>query len=950
METIQVNSYDVAVIGAGVAGCCTARELARRNARTVVLEAGNDIACGATRANSGIVHSGYDPIPGTLKARYNVAGSRLYPQWAEELGFPLARNGSLVVAYSAAEMDAVRDLVARGRENGVEGVTELSSAQLREKEPNVSPAAVGAFYAPTGGICDPYHVAFAAAENAACNGVEFVFGARVERLQTEQGGYCIFLENGSLCHARAVVNAAGVFAGAINNMVSSIKLDVTPRRGEYCLYDTDFGEEFGCTMFQAPSDAGKGVLVTPTIHGNLLVGPNAVSQTSPTDCSTTVQGLEGILESARKTWPQANSRGIITNFCGIRASGVSGDFVIGQPEDAPGFFNIACFDSPGLTSAPAIAVDIAMQVGDFLGAPQNHSFVAKRVARPLFALMDDAQRDAAIKEDAAAGHVVCRCCSVTEADLTAALHGPLPVLNLDALKWRTGAMMGRCHGGFCSPEIMKIFVRETGVDPAAVDKRLPESRIVATARSDYRDLLASEALPEAGVFLSEGVYDVVVIGGGAAGIAAADAAVANGAGKVLLIDREAHLGGILKQCVHNGFGLHRFKVELTGPEYAQREIEGLEASSVRIMPQASVLRVESGSDEGLHTVVAVDPHGLHAVECRAIVLSTGSRERGLGALDLAGSRPSGVFSAGSAQNFMNLQGCLPGKRVVILGSGDIGLIMARRMVSQGAHVLGVYEIMPDPSGLRRNIVQCLDDYGIPLHLSTTVTRLEGCGRLSAVWVSKVDPQTLVPIAGTEERIECDTLLLSVGLLPENEVAKTAGVHLDRVTGGAVVDESLETSVSGIFACGNALHVHDLVDHVSAEGERAGAAASEYARRAADGASSGLDAEVLSSRFDDAGFTAIQPVDGVRYVVPQKIARLRFHNLDDRITLSFRVKSSIKNPHFILEGEDAEGNSRVVKKARTMIAVPAEMVQMNVRFGDLEGMSTLRLSARQGDDA
>jgi glycerol-3-phosphate dehydrogenase len=954
METIQVNSYDVAVVGAGVAGCCVARELARYDARIIVLESGGDIACGATRANSGIVHSGYDPIPGTLKARYNVEGSKLYPQWAKELDFPMNRNGSLVVAYTAAELDTVRELVARGIENGVEGIMELSSAQLRAKEPNVSPAAVGALYAPTGGICDPYQVAFAAAENAAANGVEFSFGARVEQVRAERGGYALFLEDGTEYHVRALVNAAGVFAGAINNMVSSVKLDITPRRGEYCLYDTDFGEEFSCTMFQAPSGTGKGVLVTPTIHGNLLVGPNAVPQTSPTDCSTTVQGLQGILESARKTWPQVASRGIITNFCGIRASGVSGDFVIGQPEDAPGFFNIACFDSPGLTSAPAVAIDVAAQVGACLDAEKKRSFEAKRVARPLFALMDDDRRAAAIAQDSTAGHMVCRCCSVTEADLTAALHGLLPVLNLDALKWRTGAMMGRCHGGFCSPEIMKIFVRETGIDPEDVDKRLPGSRMVATARSDYRDLLAADPLPENEALHSGDFYDVVVIGGGAAGIAAADAAAADGADKVLLIDREVRLGGILKQCIHNGFGLHRFKVELTGPEYAQREINALEESPVRVMPQASVLRVEPGSNGGMHTVVVVDPRGLHAIPCRAVVLSTGSRERGLGALDLAGNRPSGVFSAGSAQNFMNLQGCLPGRRVVILGSGDIGLIMARRMVSQGARVLGVYEIMPDPSGLRRNIVQCLDDYGIPLHLSTTVTRLEGSGRLSAVWVSKVDPETLAPVPGTEERIECDTLLLSVGLLPENEVAKTAGIQLDRVTGGAVVDENLETSISGIFACGNSLHVHDLVDHVSAEGERAGAAASAFARGAANaGCSTSSDRREALSATDDpaaSGFTPIQPIDGVRYVVPQRIARFRAHNSDDRITLSFRVRSSMKNPHFVLEGEDAEGNSLVVKKARTMIAVPAEMVQMNVRFGDLKGMSTLRLSARQGGDA
>lgn len=296
---------------------------------------------------------------------------------------------------------------------------------------------------------------------------------------------------------------------------------------------------------------------------------------------------------------------------------------------------------------------------------------------------------------------------------------------------------------------------------------------------------------------------------------------------MVLLDREGRLGGILKQCVHNGFGLHRYKEELTGPEYADRECSAMRGSAdegnVEVLCDSSALEMRRIAD-GRRAIEAVSPSGAVTVRVGAVVLATGSRERGQGALNMAGSRPSGVFTAGSAQNFANLQGCLPGHRVVILGSGDIGLIMARRMALQGAEVVGVYELMPTPSGLRRNIVQCLDDFGIPLHLSTTVTRLEGEGRLSAVWVSDVDPETLRPIPGTERRVECDTLLLSVGLLPENELAKTAGVMLDPMTGGAVADESLQTSEPGVFACGNALHIHDLADYASEEGEIAGAAA------------------------------------------------------------------------------------------------------------------------------
>ncbi|MBQ9067455.1 MAG: NAD(P)/FAD-dependent oxidoreductase, partial [Eggerthellaceae bacterium] len=601
------TQWDVVVIGTGVAGCCTARELARWDLEVLVLEAGNDIACGATRANSGIVHAGFDPKPGSLKARYNREGSRLFPQWAEELGFPLLNNGSLVVAYSDDELQTVRDLVARGAENGIEGVRELSRDELLELEPNVSPEAKGALLAPTGGICDPYHVALRAGENAAENGVEFAFNCKVVRVEKAQDGYQVALEGGETLHAATVVNAAGVFSDEINNMVSERKLHITARRGDYCLYDTDFGSTFSHTMFQAPTAAGKGVLITPSIHGNMIVGPNAHAQDSKETTATGADGLKEILAAAKKTWPDLSSRGIITNFAGLRSTGDVGDFVIGQPDDAPGFFNIACFESPGLTSAPAVAVDIGAQVGAYLQAFKREGFNPRRCPKQLFAMMDDKTRASAIENDPAEGHVVCRCCEVSEADILDVLHGPLPCLTLDAVKWRCGAMMGRCHGGFCSPELMKIYVRETGTDPEKVDRRSTGSPLIVHARADYRDLVAkmdaqpgaeesgesrASAAPSAApssnlssnspapmpACSEEALYDVVVVGGGAAGIAAANAAAKGGAQSVLLIDREGRLGGILKQCVHSGFGLHRFKEELTGPEYAAREIAAIDPS------------------------------------------------------------------------------------------------------------------------------------------------------------------------------------------------------------------------------------------------------------------------------------------------------------------------------------------------------------------------------------
>ena len=945
MQEGKACSFDVVVVGAGIAGCTAARELASYDLSICVLEAGNDIACGATRANSAIVHAGFDPAPGTLKARFNVEGSKAYPRWCDELGVQFRRNGSMVLAFDDEGRLKLEELVRRADANGVEGVRIVSGNRAREMEPNVSPEVACALVAPTGGIVDPYGFAFAAAENACGNGVRFLFNHRAERIVRADGGFRVEA-SGEGFFARAVVNAAGLFADELNNMVSGKRFSITPRRGEYYLYDTEYATTFEHTMFQVPGPLGKGVLVTPTIHGNMLIGPNSVSQASKTDLSTTQEGLADIVERARRTWPAASPRGAITNFAGLRAAGESGDFVIGEATDAPGFFNIACFESPGLTSAPAVATSIASQVAARLGADGNPSFNPRRAPQLPFTAMTDEQRERAIESDPAFGHVVCRCCEVTEAEVVRALHGPLPVLSLDAIKWRTGATMGRCHGGFCSPELVEIMSRELGCAPDAIDKRLAGSRMIASARADYVELAREGGNPskgkareEAGARRSElgaparieDSFDVVVIGGGAAGMAAAASARRAGAARVAMVDREERPGGVLKQCVHNGFGLHRMKAELTGPEYAAQEEQAVIDAGVTCEYGVSVLRID---DEGSGKLVVGTRFGaelfLHA---KAVVLATGSRERGLGALSIAGARPSGVYTAGCAQNFMNLQGLVPGSTAVVLGSGDIGLIMARRMSLSGIRVLGVYEIMPFSSGLRRNIVQCLDDFGIPLHLSRTVVRLEGETRLNAVVVADVDPSTRRPIEGTEERIPCDTLVLSCGLIPENEVAKTAGVALSPITGGAVVDERLATSVPGIFACGNALHVHDLADFASEEGERAGASAAAFARGDA------------SAATRTKGEPSIEVVagEGVRYVVPQVISR----DAEESVTLSFRVSDVIEGVRFEVRSCDDAGAGEVLARARDMVAVPAEMRRMKVDAESLAECSRIVVSAVSG---
>lgn len=411
-------------------------------------------------------------------------------------------------------------------------------------------------------------------------------------------------------------------------------------------------------------------------------------------------------------------------------------------------------------------------------------------------------------------------------------------------------------------------------------------------------------------------YDIVIVGGGPAGLAAAVSAKRNGIESILVLERDKELGGILNQCIHNGFGLHTFKEELTGPEYAGRFIEQLEEEKIEYKLNTMVMDISENK-----VVTAMNrEEGMFEIQAKAVILAMGCRERSRGALNIPGYRPAGVYSAGTAQRLVNMEGYMPGREVVILGSGDIGLIMARRMTLEGAKVKVVAELMPYSGGLKRNIVQCLDDYGIPLKLSHTVVNIEGKERVTGITIAQVGPDRK-PIPGTEEHYSCDTLLLSVGLIPENELSRSIGIDMSRITSGPEVNDQLETSAEGVFACGNVLHVHDLVDYVSEEATLAGTNAAEYVKSGEEKGNTHV--------------VELKAENGVRYTVPQT---LDINNMQEKVTVRFRVADVYKDRYISVYYDGVQ-----ISKKKKKVLAPGEMEQVILKkdsFGEYPDLKNI----------
>ncbi|MCH5262105.1 MAG: NAD(P)/FAD-dependent oxidoreductase [Lachnospiraceae bacterium] len=475
--------YDVIIIGAGVSGAATARELSRYRASICVLEKEEDVCCGTSKANSAIVHAGYDAAIGSLKAKLNVRGNEMMGRLSEELDFPFERRGSLVLCLSEDDMPNLQELYDRGVANGVKDMRILSRDEVLRMEPNITDDVYAALYAPTAGIVCPFGLNIALAENAYVNGVEFKFDTEVKEIKKLDESYELDTSQGKF-RAKYVVNAAGVYADRFHNMVSAEKIHITARRGDYCLMDKEAGTHVGRTIFALPGKLGKGVLVTPTIHGNLLVGPTAVDVEDKEAINTTAEGLALLLAKAGMNVKNIPTRLVITSFAGLRAHENGDDFIIGEVKDAKGFIDCAGIESPGIASSPAIGEMIAELLRDKMDLIEKEDFVSTRQGIKDPSTLSMEERNALIKENPAYGNIICRCEMVTEGEIIDAIKRPLGAKSLDGVKRRTRAGMGRCQSGFCAPRTMEILARECGMSMFDITKAGGKSQIVVGTNKD----------------------------------------------------------------------------------------------------------------------------------------------------------------------------------------------------------------------------------------------------------------------------------------------------------------------------------------------------------------------------------------------------------------------------------------------------------------------------------
>ncbi|GIQ82830.1 protein of unknown function DUF1667 [Kipferlia bialata] len=933
---------------------------------------------GMAQHGTDIANRGADMVversdPSTVKGSLVVRGNQMLVELAKTLNVGYKAVGELVVASSPEELVDLRKIYEQGLAKGIE-LEWWDAERMYAEEPHLAPGLVGAINAPTAGVINPYELVYKSAACAVLNGchlatatkflsASLVPGSDGQRLvHTDKGDYW----------CRYLVNSAGLYADDVARGTEGVEgaegWEIRPRKGEEYVLDRSVATRCPSRIIfpmPDPVTKTKGTLLIPTVDGTWLAGPTADMVTDKTDTATSNEGLKKVFGLVRNLCDKVGPWDIISSFAGLRPAAYrlddkpgTNDFIIERHGTA---VLAAGIQSPGLTACPAIAerviallteggLDTATPKAGF--QPALHGGAEGGISR-LSDLTEEQQRSRAAA-DPRYTKVVCQCEGVTEGDIHRAID--LGAKSLDGVKFLTRARMGPCQGGFCTEGIMGILaerlnigldkVSKMGADSVLsvgeigthIEAPVPvEAKIAATELEGQAD--AQSTLDS----LFDTPIDTVVVGGGAAGLSAAVALKKQGVERVVVLDRNTAGGGVLLQCIHAGFGLRRYKEELTGPEYAERLSAECRESGSEVYYEAFILDI--AHEEGVETPFSLScvfgGKGIATLKCRSVVYTAGCRERTRHTIRIPGTRPSGVYTAGLAQKLINSGGQLVGRKVVILGSGDIGLIMARRSALEGAEVVGVYELLGRCSGLERNKVQCLDDFNIPLTVSSTVTHIYGHPHITAVDISPVDPETLRPDLTKAKRVECDALMLSVGLTPETSLLNTMQVTMHPRTRGPCVDSQLMSlDVEGLFVAGNALQIHDLADAAAEEAERAGKSCASY-----------LKAKVAGTVPAREGMLSVETGEGVIYAVPNRVIPSALARV------SFRVRKPMSNCLLTVSAHTPEGEGEsepVVVGQRTVPhAVPGEMETVILAPKKMAGLSpsaVLKVSAVEQPDA
>ena len=862
-----MRQTDVVVIGAGVLGSFAARALRRYNLSVDVLEAREDACEGITRSNTGIIYNQNSTVAGSLKFELTEKASRTFDRLCSDLDVPFSKCGYLFISYGEKGDSFLKDQYETARSLGDMDIQELTPSEAFVLEPALSRSITRAVYDPNVGTVDPWLLGIAAYENARANGARFHFKQKVIRIERSGDGFtveaaCVSSSGKTEAGARAyrcgaaeskscttyrcgaVLNCAGLSADKVRELLMTPSIRIRPRGGDYYILDPKVSGLVNHIISQETED-GKGITLVPTVDGNILAGPtNRHSDVSNGSFPTTEGGLADLSGKCRAIIPSFPFGSVIRNFGALRPNVRWGRYENGEwireKKNIPGFpileedglFSMIGIKTPGLTCSNELGIYIADKIAAYLSASRlNPDFDPKRRGIPRVHEMKDSDRASLIEKDPAYGEIVCRCKGITKGEVLEAIRRG--AVSVDGVRRRVGAGMGRCQGGFCRSLIMNMLA-EAGL-PQSGGGSKPQNQSSKTLREQNHRAEALYAQHNEIRNISEPQhYDILIIGAGAAGMAAALTCASRGR-SVLLVDRGPALGGILTQCIHDGFGLGYFKEDLTGTEYAERF-----AAKIRLAQTQAFSEVQSEqlSSSGAHseqlsssaakqgsvttllktTVLHLypdrraqltDQSGLFEVSFDHCILATGCRERAIGSLGISGTRPVGVYTAGQMQKMINIDHLDIGRRVVVLGSGDIGQIVARRMAINGKEIVAMIEKEDHLGGMVKNHRRCIEAHSIPVILNSTITEIRGEGHLSSVVVENLK-------TGERRQIECDTLITAVGLIPERELVDE--LSLKSCESSCSAGASGTSLPDWLHITGNADFVHEIVDSVTTEAE------------------------------------------------------------------------------------------------------------------------------------